>query len=70
MTGRSDIGTGLLGTLGNIAWFILAGWWLALGHVLSAVACVVTNKGIPVGIQHRKLAGISLAPIGMTVVRI
>jgi uncharacterized membrane protein YccF (DUF307 family) len=70
MTGRSDIGTGLLGTLGNIAWFILAGWWLALGHVLSAVACFVTIIGIPFGIQHLKLAGISLAPIGMTVVRI
>jgi uncharacterized membrane protein YccF (DUF307 family) len=70
MTGRSDIGTGLLGTLGNIAWFILAGWWLALGHVLSAVACFVTIIGIPFGIQHLKLAGISLAPIGKTVVRI
>jgi uncharacterized membrane protein YccF (DUF307 family) len=30
--------------------------------------CFVTIIGIPFGIQHFKLAGISLAPIGMTVV--
>jgi uncharacterized membrane protein YccF (DUF307 family) len=70
VTGSGDIGTGLLGALGNIVWFILAGWWLALGHVVSAVACFVTIIGIPFGIQHLKLAGISFAPIGKTVVRI
>lgn len=69
VTGRADIGTGVLGTLGNIIWFVLAGWWLAIGHVLSAVACVITIIGIPFGVQHLKLAGIALAPIGKTVVR-
>ncbi|MGR5470536.1 YccF domain-containing protein, partial [Vibrio astriarenae] len=45
-----------------------AGIWLAIGHVLSAVACFVTIIGIPFALQHLKLAVISLAPIGKTVV--
>jgi len=63
-----DIGTGALGTLGNVIWFIFAGVWLALGHVACAIANFVTIIGIPFGIQHLKLAGIALAPIGKTVV--
>ena len=54
--------------MGNIVWFLLAGWWLAIGHVMSAIACFVTIIGIPFGIQHLKLAGIALAPIGKTIV--
>ena len=65
---KDDIGTGGLGLLGNIVWFILGGFWLALGHALSALACFVTIIGIPFGIQHLKLAGIALAPIGKTIV--
>ena len=63
-----DIGTSALGTLGNVIWFIFAGVWLALGHVACAIANFVTIIGIPFGIQHLKLAGIALAPIGKTVV--
>lgn len=65
---QEDIGTGTLGVLGNIIWFVLAGFWLAIGHVISAVANFITIIGIPFGIQHLKLAGIALAPIGKTVV--
>ena len=36
--GREDIGTGALGTVGNIIWFVLAGWWLALAHLVIAIA--------------------------------
>jgi uncharacterized membrane protein YccF (DUF307 family) len=63
-----DIGTGALGTIGNVIWFIFAGLWLALGHVACGIANFVTIIGIPFGIQHLKLAGIALAPIGKTVV--
>jgi len=63
-----DIGTGALGTIGNIIWFIFAGVWLAIGHVACAIANFVTIIGIPFGIQHLKLAGIALAPVGKTVV--
>ena len=68
LSGKRDIGTGALGLLGNIIWFVLAGWWLALGHLMSAVACFVTIIGIPFAIQHLKLAGIALAPVGKTIV--
>lgn len=67
---QQDIGTGALGTLGNILWFIVAGIWLAIGHLASAVFCFCTIIGIPFGIQHLKLAVVSIAPIGQTVVPI
>lgn len=63
-----DIGTSPLGVIGNVIWFVFAGIWLAIGHVISAVACFVTIIGIPFALQHLKLAIISLAPIGKTVV--
>ena len=68
LSGEGDVGTGSLGMIGNIVWFILAGWWLAVGHIVSSIACFVTIIGIPFGIQHLKLAGIALAPIGKTIV--
>ncbi|MBS1198689.1 MAG: hypothetical protein H6R18_2474 [Proteobacteria bacterium] len=68
LNGQEDIGTGAFGTLGNIIWFIFAGIWLAIGHLISALFCFVTIIGIPFGIQHLKLAGISLAPVGKTIV--
>lgn len=68
LTNQEDIGTGGLGLLGNIIWFVFAGLWLAIGHVLSALVCFITIIGIPFGIQHLKLAGLALAPIGKTIV--
>lgn len=65
---RDDIGTGLLGLIGNVIWFIFAGAWLAIGHIISALACFITIIGIPFGIQHLKLAVLALAPIGKTIV--
>ncbi|EOW9193028.1 TPA: YccF domain-containing protein [Vibrio cholerae] len=70
LTDQTDIGTSGFGVLGNIIGFILAGFWLAVGHILSAVACFITIIGIPFALQHLKLAVISLAPIGKTVVPI
>ncbi len=68
VTQQDDIGTGALGTIGNVIWFLVAGLWLAIGHLISAFACFVTIIGIPFGIQHIKLAAIALAPIGKTIV--
>ena len=68
LTKEMDIGTSPLGTIGNVIWFLLAGIWLAIGHIMSAVACFITIIGIPFALQHLKLAYISLAPIGKTVV--
>jgi uncharacterized membrane protein YccF (DUF307 family) len=66
--GREDIGTGPLGFIGNIIWLILAGWWLALGHVIVAILLAVTIIGIPFAWAHLKLAGLALWPIGKMIV--
>ena len=68
LSNQGDIGTGGFGLIGNVIWFIFAGVWLAIGHVISAICCFITLIGIPFGIQHLKLAGIALAPIGKTIV--
>src|SRR5437667_2982292 len=36
-TGVADTGTGVLGEIGNVVWLVLAGWWLALGHLIAAI---------------------------------
>src|SRR5580704_10151913 len=69
LTGRSDVGTGPLGLIGNLIWLLLAGWWLALAHVLTAIALAVTIIGIPFAWAHVKLAGIALWPIGKVIVQ-
>ena len=68
VTGQSDIGTGPLGLLGNLIWLLLAGCWLALAHVVTAVVLAVTIIGIPFAWAHLKLAGIALWPIGKVIV--
>lgn len=68
VTGQHDIGTGIWGLAGNIIWFVLAGWWLALGHLFVALCWFITIIGIPFGLQHLKFAGMALAPIGRTIV--
>jgi uncharacterized membrane protein YccF (DUF307 family) len=68
ITEKQDVGTSGLGVLGNIIWFVFAGFWLAIGHIISALMCFIIIIGIPFGLQHLKLAGIAIAPIGKTVV--
>jgi uncharacterized membrane protein YccF (DUF307 family) len=68
VTGEHDVGTGLLGLIGNLIWLVLAGWWLALGHLVTAVILAVTIIGIPFAWAHLKLAGIALWPIGKAIV--
>jgi uncharacterized membrane protein YccF (DUF307 family) len=53
--GREDVGTGPLGVIGNIVWLLLAGWWLALGHLVTAILLAVTIVGIPFAWAHLKL---------------
>jgi uncharacterized membrane protein YccF (DUF307 family) len=66
--GQEDIGTGPLGVIGNLVWLILAGWWLALGHLVIAVVLALTIVGIPFAWAHLKLAGLALWPIGKVIV--
>jgi uncharacterized membrane protein YccF (DUF307 family) len=66
--GRHDVGTGPLGFVGNVVWFVLAGWWLALGHLVTAILLAVTIIGIPFAWAHLKLAGLALWPVGKVIV--
>ncbi len=66
--GQEDIGTGVLGVVGNIIWLVLAGWWLAIGHLIIALLLAITIIGIPFAWAHLKLAGIALWPIGKMIV--
>jgi uncharacterized membrane protein YccF (DUF307 family) len=66
--GRADLGTGVLGTLGNLIWLLLAGWWLALGHLFTALVFALTIIGLPFAWAHLKLAGLALWPIGKMIV--
>jgi uncharacterized membrane protein YccF (DUF307 family) len=68
VTGREDLGTGCLGVLLNIVWFLLAGWYIALAHLMIAALQAVTIIGIPFAWQHLKLAAAAIAPIGKTIV--
>lgn len=54
--------------IGNILWVILFGWWLALGHLVSAVAMAVTIVGIPLALADLKLIPVSLMPLGKDIV--
>lgn len=67
-TGREDIGTGAFGLLGNIIWLLLAGWWLALGHLVFAVGWAITVLGLPFAWVHLKLIPITLFPVGAMIV--
>ena len=68
LSDQKDIGTGGLGVVGNIIWFIFAGFGLAIAHLVFALASFLTIIGIPFGIQHAKLAGVAIIPIGKTIV--
>ena len=55
--------------LGNIIWFIVAGIWLALGHIAAGIAFCLTIIGIPLGLASFKMVPISLFPLGKDIVR-
>lgn len=57
-----------LSTLGNAIWFVTAGLWLALGHVVTGLLLMVTIIGFPLGVASMKMAGLALFPFGKQVV--
>ena len=65
---KPGAGTGAL--IGNVIWIILAGWWLALGHVITGIAMCITIIGIPLGLANFKLIPVSLTPFGREIVDI
>jgi uncharacterized membrane protein YccF (DUF307 family) len=60
--------SGLGALLGNIVWLLVAGWWLALAHVATAISLCLTIIGIPMAIANLKLIPVSLMPLGKQIV--
>ncbi|MGH3662448.1 MAG: YccF domain-containing protein, partial [Micromonosporaceae bacterium] len=59
---------GAASTLGNVIWIVVAGWWLALSHIVTAIGQFVTIIGIPLGLANLKLVMVSLTPLGREIV--
>jgi uncharacterized membrane protein YccF (DUF307 family) len=61
---------GIASGIGNILWFLLCGWWLALAHLVTGVLLCLTIIGIPLGLANFKLIPVSLLPLGREIVSI
>ena len=59
---------GAFSFLGNVIWFVFAGLWLAICHILSGIALAITIIGIPLAIADFKMVPISLAPLGKEII--
>jgi uncharacterized membrane protein YccF (DUF307 family) len=60
--------SGVIALLGNVIWLVVAGWWLALGHLFTGFLLCVTIIGIPLGVANFKLIPVSLLPLGKQIV--
>lgn len=65
---RRDAGAASM--VGNVIWFLFAGLWLAIGHVLTGIALCVTIIGIPLGVANFKMIPVSLMPLGKEIVEL
>lgn len=66
LVARPDAGVASM--IGNAIWLLVAGWWLALGHIATAIAQFITIIGIPLGIANLKMVPVSLFPLGHEIV--
>jgi len=57
-----------LSTLGNVVWFFVGGWYLAIAHLIAAFLLAVTIIGFPLALASLKMAGLALAPFGKKIV--
>jgi uncharacterized membrane protein YccF (DUF307 family) len=59
---------GVASAVGNVIWFVLCGWWLAIAHLVTGIALCLTIIGIPLGLANFKLIPVSLLPMGREIV--
>ena len=59
---------GAMSTIGNLIWLVVAGFWLAIGHVVTSIPLFVSIIGIPMGVANLKLVPVSLLPLGKMIV--
>jgi uncharacterized membrane protein YccF (DUF307 family) len=64
---KPDAGAGSF--IGNVLWFVLAGLWMAIAHIVTGLALCITIIGIPLGVADFKLAAVAIAPLGKDIVR-
>ncbi len=60
----AGVGSGLA----NVIWFLIAGLWLAIGHLTTAAAQAVTIIGIPLAIANLKMIPVTCFPFGKEIV--
>ncbi|GAB3165460.1 YccF domain-containing protein [Myceligenerans halotolerans] len=65
---QSGVGE-VMSLVGNVIWVVVAGWWLAIGHILTAIPLFISIIGIPMGWANLKLIPVSLMPLGKEIVR-
>ncbi|WP_394614127.1 YccF domain-containing protein [Lentzea sp. JNUCC 0626] len=63
-------GAGAGSLLGNIIWIVVAGFWLAIGHIVTGIALCITIIGIPLGVANFKLVKVSLVPLGKEIIEL
>ena len=63
---RAD--AGVASSVGNVLWFLLCGWWLAIGHLVTGILLCLTIIGIPLGLANFKLIPVSLVPLAREIV--
>ena len=63
-----DPSAGAPSLIGNVVWVLVAGWWLAIGHLVTGFLLCLTIIGIPFGIANFKLAFVAVAPLGKEIV--
>lgn len=64
----SKPGAGFGSAFGNVVWFIVAGLWLAIGHVTTAIAQAITIIGIPLAIANVKMIPVTCFPFGKEII--
>ncbi|APT90122.1 membrane protein [Corynebacterium sphenisci DSM 44792] len=62
--GRGGLLTGAM----NLVWFLVAGLWLAIGHLATAAAQAVTIIGIPLAVANVKMIPVTCFPFGKRIV--
>ncbi|MEV0229406.1 YccF domain-containing protein [Nonomuraea sp. NPDC050786] len=63
-----DPHAGAFSLIGNIIWCVVAGIWLAIGHVVTSIPLFLSIIGIPMGVANLKLVPVSLLPLGARIV--
>lgn len=60
----AGVGSGLM----NLVWFIVAGLWLAIGHIATSIVQAITVIGLPLAWANLKMIPVTCFPFGKEIV--